>query len=162
MMALKTWSLTAVITLSLHWPRSQISAWKMANSALFWTFSVIVPFFDCFREFWAKRFNSVNAAVFPRSRKLPMSAEFGPWWRMVPHKAKLGIHCEIQDQHGRISLSVCLSVCFLSLCLALAMHYSLSNVILADEKMTSFHRYLRYSHKSVIIVFSIPGAILWA
>ena len=31
-----------------------------------------------------------------------------------------------------------------------------------DEKFTSFHQYLRYSHKCSIIVFSIPGAIVWA
>ncbi len=37
-------------------------------------FPWLFHFFVCFREFWAKRFNSVNAAVFPRSRKLPMSA----------------------------------------------------------------------------------------
>ncbi len=37
--------------------------------------------------------------------------------------------------------------------------YSLSNVILADEKSTLFHQYLRYSHKYGTIVFSIPGAI---
>ncbi len=40
--------------------------------------------------------------------------------------------------------------------------YSLSNVIVADEKSTSFHLYLRYSHKCVTIVFSIPSAIIWA
>ena len=38
--------------------------------------------------------------------------------------------------------------------------YSLSNVIVADEKSLSFHQYLRYSHKCVTIVFSIPGAII--
>ena len=37
--------------------------------------------------------------------------------------------------------------------------YSLSNVILVDEKLSSFHQYLRYCHKSVTFVFSIPGAI---
>ena len=40
--------------------------------------------------------------------------------------------------------------------------YSLSNVILVDEKSTSFHRYLRYRHNCDTIVFSIPGTILWA
>ena len=40
--------------------------------------------------------------------------------------------------------------------------YSLSNVILADEKLTLFHQYIRYSQKWGTIVFSIPGAILWA
>ena len=44
--------------------------------------------------------------------------------------------------------------------LVLAM-YTLSNVILLDEKLTSFYLYLRYCHKSVTIVFSIPGAIIW-
>ena len=39
--------------------------------------------------------------------------------------------------------------------------YSLSNVIMVDEKFASFHQYLRYYHKSVATVFSIPGAILW-
>ena len=37
--------------------------------------------------------------------------------------------------------------------------YSMSNVILADEKFILFHQYLRYSHKCDIIVFSIPGTI---
>ena len=40
--------------------------------------------------------------------------------------------------------------------------YSLSSVIMADEKFLSFHQYLRYSHKRGTIVFSIPGAIQWA
>ncbi len=40
--------------------------------------------------------------------------------------------------------------------------YSLSNVIMADEKLALFHQYLRYRHKWGTIVFSIPGAILWA
>ncbi len=40
-------------------------------------------------------------------------------------------------------------------------YYSLSNVIMADEKSTLFHQYLRYSHKYGTIVFSIPGAIQW-
>ena len=40
--------------------------------------------------------------------------------------------------------------------------YSLSNVIPVNEKFCSFHQYLRYCHKSVTIVFSIPDAILWA
>ena len=31
---------------------------------------------------------------------------------------------------------------------------------MADEKLSSFHQYLRYSHKRDNIVFSIPGAIL--
>ena len=39
--------------------------------------------------------------------------------------------------------------------------YSLSSVILVDEKLTLFHQYLRYSHKCDTIVFSIPGTILW-
>ncbi len=38
--------------------------------------------------------------------------------------------------------------------------YSLSNVILADEKFTLFHHYLRYCHKGFTFVFSIPSAIL--
>ncbi len=38
--------------------------------------------------------------------------------------------------------------------------YSLSNVILADEKSTLFHQYLRYNHKCGTIVFSIPSAII--
>ncbi len=38
--------------------------------------------------------------------------------------------------------------------------YSLSNVILADEKLTSLHQNLGYCYKCGIIVFSIPGAIL--
>ena len=38
--------------------------------------------------------------------------------------------------------------------------YSLSNVILADEKSTLFHQYLRYSHTCGTIVFGILGAIL--
>ncbi len=37
--------------------------------------------------------------------------------------------------------------------------YSLSNVMVADEKLTSFDKYLRYSHKLGTIVFSIPSAI---
>ncbi len=40
--------------------------------------------------------------------------------------------------------------------------YSLSNVILADEKLTSFHQYLRYNHKRGTIAFSTPSAIIWA
>ncbi len=40
-------------------------------------------------------------------------------------------------------------------------HYSLSNVIAADEKWTSFLHYLRYSHKRSISAFSIPSAIIW-
>ena len=39
--------------------------------------------------------------------------------------------------------------------------YSMSNVILVDEKFTLFHQYLRYWHKGGTIVFSILGAILW-
>ena len=39
-------------------------------------------------------------------------------------------------------------------------HYSLSNVIMADEKLISFPQYLRYSHKCGIIVFSILSAII--
>ncbi len=38
--------------------------------------------------------------------------------------------------------------------------YSLSNVIVADEKLTSFDKYLRYSHNFGTIVFSIPSAII--
>ena len=45
--------------------------------------------------------------------------------------------------------------------LMLLILYHLSNVILVDEKFTSFHQYLRYCHKSGTIVFSIPGAMLW-
>ena len=40
--------------------------------------------------------------------------------------------------------------------------YSLSNVIPVDEKFTALHQYPRYCHKSVTILFSIPGAISWA
>ena len=40
--------------------------------------------------------------------------------------------------------------------------YSLSNVIMVDEKYLSFHEYLRYSHKRGNIVFSTPSAIIWA
>ena len=40
--------------------------------------------------------------------------------------------------------------------------YSLSNVIVADEKSTSFLTYLTYSHKHGVIAFSTPSAILWA
>ncbi len=39
--------------------------------------------------------------------------------------------------------------------------YSMSNVIMADEKLTLFHQYLRYRHTWGAIVFSILGAILW-
>ena len=42
------------------------------------------------------------------------------------------------------------------------MWFSLSNVILVDEKFSSFHQYLKYCHESVIIMFRIPGAILLA
>ncbi len=35
-------------------------------------------------------------------------------------------------------------------------------VIVADEKSTSFHQYLRYSHKHGTIAFSTPSAIIWA
>ncbi len=38
--------------------------------------------------------------------------------------------------------------------------YSLSNVILADEKFTLFHQYLRYCNKRGTVVFSMPSAIL--
>ena len=38
--------------------------------------------------------------------------------------------------------------------------YSLSNVIMADEKLTLFHKHLRYRHKWGTIVFCILGAIL--
>ena len=37
--------------------------------------------------------------------------------------------------------------------------YTQSNVILVDEKFIAFHQYLRYCHKSVTIVFIIPGII---
>ncbi len=40
--------------------------------------------------------------------------------------------------------------------------YTLSNVILADKKITLFHQYLRYSHKHGTIAFSKRGAIIWA
>ncbi len=40
--------------------------------------------------------------------------------------------------------------------------YSLSNVIMADEKFLSFHQYLRYNHKYGTIAFSTPSAIIWA
>ena len=39
--------------------------------------------------------------------------------------------------------------------------YSVSNVILADEKLTLFHQYLWYRQKWGTIVFTILGAILW-
>ena len=39
-------------------------------------------------------------------------------------------------------------------------NYSMSNVILADIKVTLFHQYLRYSHKCCTIVLSLLGAIL--
>ena len=39
---------------------------------------------------------------------------------------------------------------------------TLSNVILVDEKLTSFHQYRRYSHKCGTIVFRIPSATTWA
>ena len=38
--------------------------------------------------------------------------------------------------------------------------YSMSNVILVDEKSTLFHQFLTYIHTCGTIVFSIPGAIL--
>ena len=38
--------------------------------------------------------------------------------------------------------------------------YTLSNVIVADEKWTSFHQYLRYNYKRGTIVFSTPSAII--
>ena len=38
--------------------------------------------------------------------------------------------------------------------------YSLSNVIMADEKFLSFHQYLRYSHDCGTIAFSTPSAII--
>ena len=38
--------------------------------------------------------------------------------------------------------------------------YSLSNVVMADEKLPLFHQYLRYRYKWGTIVFSILGAIL--
>ena len=41
-------------------------------------------------------------------------------------------------------------------------YYSMSNVILVDEKFTLFHQYLRCRHRSGTIVFSIPGVISWA
>ena len=40
--------------------------------------------------------------------------------------------------------------------------YSLSNVIMADDKLASFPQYLRYSHKHSTIVFSTPSTIIWA
>ncbi len=39
---------------------------------------------------------------------------------------------------------------------------SLSNVIVADDRFTSFHQYLRYSHKGGTIVFGTPSTIIWA
>ena len=42
---------------------------------------------------------------------------------------------------------------------ALGAIYSLSNVIMAGEKVLSFHQYLRYSHKRGTNVFSILSAI---
>ncbi len=38
----------------------------------------------------------------------------------------------------------------------------LSNVIMVDEKLASFHQYLRYSHKCGTILFSILSPIIWA
>ena len=38
--------------------------------------------------------------------------------------------------------------------------YTLSNVIVADEKFLSFHQYLRYRHKLGTIVFSTSSAII--
>ncbi len=37
-----------LFSLTLIWPRSEIFAWKMENSALFWQFSVIIPFYCLF------------------------------------------------------------------------------------------------------------------
>ena len=40
--------------------------------------------------------------------------------------------------------------------------YSVSNVIVVDEKWTSFYQYLRYSRIRGTIVFSTPSTIIWA
>ncbi len=39
--------------------------------------------------------------------------------------------------------------------------YTLSNVILVDKKLTSFHQYLRYCHRCDTILFVIHSTILW-
>ena len=49
--------------------------------------------------------------------------------------------------------------CFACIC-SLSEDYSLSKVIVADEKSTSFYQYLRYSHKLGTIAFSTPSAII--
>ncbi len=41
-------------------------------------------------------------------------------------------------------------------------NYSQSNVIMVDEKLASFHQYLRYSHKCGTTLFSVLSAIIWA
>ena len=38
--------------------------------------------------------------------------------------------------------------------------YSLSNVIMADEKFLAFHQYLGYSHTCGTIALSTPSAII--
>ncbi len=53
--------------------------------------------------------------------------------------------------------AVCIACLWFSVCKPVI---SMSNVILVDEKFTSFHEDLRYSHKCCIVVFSIPSAIL--
>ena len=40
-------------------------------------------------------------------------------------------------------------------------NYSLSNVIMVDEKFVLFHQYLRYCKIHSIFVFSISSAIIW-
>ncbi len=56
---------------------------------------------------------------------------------------------------------LCLCLCSVLPGLACGHWGEVSNVIMVDEKFTSFHQYLRCRHKSVTIVFSIPGAAVW-
>ena len=44
----------------------------------------------------------------------------------------------------------------------LQQYYCLSSVIRVDDKFSSFHKYLRYCHKSFTTVFSLSSAIIWA
>ena len=38
--------------------------------------------------------------------------------------------------------------------------YKLSNITPVDEKLSAFHKYLRYGHTCATIAFSMPSAII--
>ena len=65
-------------------------------------------------------------------------------------------HAPLRNPHAPLKIHL-LVVC----CWVLVTLEEVKSVKLADEKLTSFHQYLRYSHKRTI-AFSKPSAITWA